>query len=89
LPDRANELAKSGVFERPIDNEDREEIADYQPGRAPGRTPKVEQFISEEERFSLRLWMEHPSRGKVYCKHLFSNTQLQTDLTQLFSILGR
>jgi hypothetical protein len=36
------------VFEHPVDKEDREEIAEYQPGRPPRRTPKIEQFISEE-----------------------------------------
>jgi hypothetical protein len=35
-------FAESGVFEQPVDKEDREEIAEYQPGRPPGRTPKVE-----------------------------------------------
>jgi hypothetical protein len=49
LPDRAYELAESGVFENPVDKEDREEIAEYQPGRPPGRTPEIEQFISEED----------------------------------------
>jgi hypothetical protein len=49
LPDRANEFAKSGMFEYTVDKEDCQEIAEDQPGCPPGGTPKIEQFISEED----------------------------------------
>src|SRR5262245_42128565 len=42
LADRANELAKRSVFEYPIHKENPYEIAEYQPGRPPGRAPKIE-----------------------------------------------